>query len=144
MPTTMTWPTAGLPAPVLPPSTYNHPKHKSNKCRYCSHSVSRAHDLARHVRAAHSELFECQQCHLTFTVSEHLNQHALETKHEAFKCKEPDCAGTFSRLDDLRRHNRKHQPDTQRWRCPHCPAESKGFSRKDHLTQHLRNFHRMG
>jgi len=86
----------------------------------------------------------CQQCCFKVEVLEHLNQHASETKHEAFRCSELNCVSRFTRLDDLRRHQRKHTPYAHRFHCIHCPTESKSFSRKDHLTQHLRNFHRIG
>jgi len=38
--------------------------------------------------------------------------------------------GRPGRLEDIR-----HDPDTNRWRCPHCPHE---FSRRDKVVDHLK------
>jgi hypothetical protein len=133
-----------LPDIAFSPFSKAHRKHGTYECRHCSEVFSRGCDLNQHTRDTHTSLFECQQCHFIFDVLEHLNRHALKTKHEAFRCSNIECLVTFTRMDDLRRHNKKHQPDAQDFPCPHCQLPTKSFKRKDHLTQHLRNFHRIG
>lgn len=128
--------TLAVPIRILPKSKLHY------GCRHCIYVSPRPNDLKSHIRTVHSELLECQQCHEVFSVREHLNRHALERKHQAFRCNE--CTATFTRLDDLRRHNRKHQAISEQFSCPHCPVGTKGFTRKDKLTQHLESFHRIG
>ncbi|KAG0652852.1 hypothetical protein D0Z07_0037 [Hyphodiscus hymeniophilus] len=47
------------------------------------------------------------------------------------------------RIDVLKRHKLQHSSAQQRYSCTHCKKwrAPNGFVRKDHLTQHLRNYH---
>jgi hypothetical protein len=121
--------------------TLDHSNLSKNTCRHCNLPFSHAHGLTHHVRNAHTELFECQDCHESFSVTEHLNQHARQAKHQAFRCSASGCITRFTRLDDLHRHMRRHRPDAPQFACTLCPQ--KNFGRKDHLTQHMRNWHRV-
>lgn len=63
-------------------------------------------------------------------------------------CKLAECAGRrpFKRHADLLRHMSTvhHKEDMEKFDCPRrsCPRKGEnGFTRKDHLTEHLRNFH---
>lgn len=125
----------------LATSQLSRPQELNHVCRYCNYSSPDRHQLAIHFRVAHHELLQCQECRQIFQVTEHLNQHAQQTKHRAFRCQYPSCDTTCTRLDDLRRHNRRHQVDAPRFTCRLCPQKS--FGRQDHLKQHMRNWHRI-
>ncbi|KAF1848951.1 uncharacterized protein K460DRAFT_83129 [Cucurbitaria berberidis CBS 394.84] len=62
-------------------------------------------------------------------------------------CDIPSCtsAANFTRLADLQRHQSTvHGVGTPEYPCtvPHCNrVGNKGFTRRDHLIEHLRNFH---
>ena len=60
----------------------------------------------------------------------------LQTSEEKpHKCPEPGCQMSFTRIHDLKRHQRIHlgqKPHT----CPHC---YKSFTRKDSLVRHLKS-----
>lgn len=83
----------------------------------------------------------CAECGETFTRHWTLSYHASTTGHAAYTCQ--NCDATFSRLDVLSRHQLQHSPPSQKWSCTLCRKwkAPNGFNRKDHLTQHLRNYH---
>lgn len=65
-----------------------------------------------------------------------------------WKCKQPECAERkgFKRHADLMRHMTTvhHKEDMEKFACPRrgCPRKAEnGFTRRDHLVEHLRNFH---
>lgn len=64
---------------------------------------------------------------------------------QSFICDCNGCGRTFGRLDTLKRHLLIHQGSGKSYSCPHCPKyqEDGAFRRKDHLTQHMRQFHRI-
>jgi len=67
---------------------------------------------------------------------------AGSTKPKAFLCEE--CQHGFTRPADLKRHQSTvHAPVFRD--CPHdCTRKGRnGFSRKDHLIEHIRQFHRV-
>jgi hypothetical protein len=113
----------------------------AHRCRHCEYSAQNSQALDDHIRQSHRELPQCQECGQMFPVTDHVNQHALHTKHRAFKCLEEGCQATFTRNDVLRRHRQNHEIDTRQHSCQFCPATA--FARKDHLTQHMRNWHRI-
>jgi len=116
------------------------------QCPYCDFEATHEDKLSKHVKNAHPELRSCQQCAMKFSSTDSLNQHALDTHHAAFKCSHEGCAAQFTRSDVHRRHLLRHTASIVRFPCPHCEKYQgkAGFIRKDHLTQHLRNFHRIG
>jgi len=50
------------------------------------------------------------------------------------KCSHPGCRKTFTRLDNLKRHETIHGEEKQ-FQCPQCP---KRFHRKSNMTRHER------
>lgn len=80
----------------------------------------------------------CQECTQPFPSAADLNRHAKCFHHNAFKCK---CGKTYARLDILKRHCNQ----TPKFPCPHCKryTGASAFAREDHLTQHLRTYHRI-
>lgn len=83
----------------------------------------------------------CHQCRQSFTTCSDLTGHASTTGHETYRCN--DCEASFSRIDVLKRHKNQHSPNRKKYSCEHCKKwrAPNGFARKDHLTQHLRNYH---
>lgn len=60
--------------------------------------------------------------------------------HEtSFRCPVDGCSATFSRKSDLRRHDQSVHKGEKKFFCdkPSCIQKDKGFTRKDHFTQHL-------
>lgn len=80
----------------------------------------------------------CQECTQLFPSTADLTRHAKSFHHNAFKCK---CGKTYARLDILKRHCNQ----TPKFPCPHCSryTGASAFAREDHLTQHLRTYHRI-
>lgn len=108
------------------------------QCVFCDEVLSSPNDLAPHQKA-HG--YVCHQCKCRFTSHESVSDHARDTCHDAYRCL--DCDARFSRLDVLRRHRLQHVSTSTKYSCTHCKKwrAPNGFARKDHLTQHLRNFH---
>ncbi|KAF2503001.1 hypothetical protein BU16DRAFT_26265 [Lophium mytilinum] len=100
----------------------------------------------RHVREVHPEVrLRCHECTEAFESAAALGRHAADTSHAAFSCDADDCLATFARFDIYERHKNLHEDNGSRFPCPHCRKHrgANGFKRKDHLTQHLRNYHNM-
>jgi uncharacterized Zn-finger protein len=95
------------------------------------------------VRTAYPELRSCSECGAAFSFKHELNEHAEKTGHAAFICGQAGCGSAFSRYDTYEQHLKVHEDDVKRYACPHCKKHRgvNGFKRKDHLTQHLRNYH---
>ncbi len=94
------------------------------------------HDLHGPIQTAEPNI--CQECTQSFPSITELERHAKLLHHNAFKCK---CGKTYARLDILKRHC----DQTPRFPCPHCNryTGANAFAREDHLTQHLRTYHRI-
>lgn len=124
------------------------------ECETCHASYNRVDNLTHHVRKHHPEHFwqsgkrrratdgvqlVCAECRLPF---QSLEAHAKAVNHRAFSCAFKNCASSFGRRDLLLRHELTHTDETN-YPCPHCDKYSgkNGFKRKDHLQQHLSNFH---
>ncbi|MCJ1316490.1 hypothetical protein MMC15_001811, partial [Xylographa vitiligo] len=82
----------------------------------------------------------CHECGVDFGVTSSLDCHAWEVMHEVRRCK---CGKGFTRIGDLARHLQNFQRGSAKFPCTHCRRHrgDKSFKRKDHLTQHLRNYH---
>jgi uncharacterized Zn-finger protein len=76
----------------------------------------------------------------------HLEEHAYAKDHAAILCPQEECGSAFSRYDVFKRHLLRHQEDVKRHSCKYCKKYrgNNEFKRKDHLVQHLRNFHHIG
>ena len=97
-----------------------------------------------HYNVFHGELkYECGQCGLLFNSTGLLDEHGGETMHNAYVCQYPGCKSESTRLNDLIRHQWTHKKNGPRHSCPHCHTYrgKNGFRRKDHLRQHIRNYH---
>ena len=94
------------------------------------------HDLHGPLQTLEPNL--CQTCIQSFPSTAELERHAKSLQHKAFECR---CGETFTRLDVLKRHCDK----TPKFPCPHCNryTGANAFPREDHLTQHLRTYHRI-
>jgi uncharacterized Zn-finger protein len=98
------------------------------------------------MQRAHRKAVQCdQRSHWSKTYHE-LELHASATGHVSFACKHPNCRRRFSRHDTYQRHLRSHGQSAKRLSCSYCKKYrgSNGFQRKDHLTQHIRNYHHIG
>lgn len=118
----------------------------SRKCNECYHSWSM---LVQHQNDpkiwSHSKRSKpCGSCGALFRTSAKLTQHATNECHGAHQCSIEGCNSSFTREADRLRHEIQHSADEHpKYPCPHCHRHRgvKGFKRKDHLTQHLRNYH---
>ncbi|KAK0653490.1 Zinc finger protein 76 [Lasiodiplodia hormozganensis] len=102
--------------------------------------------LRYHIQNNHQELRKCNQCQEEFGTIAALGYHASETGHASFFCPDEGCGKTFSRFDVFQRHQDTHRLDVPRHPCQYCRKYrgANGFKRKDHLTQHVRNYHHIG
>ncbi|KAF9630347.1 hypothetical protein BFW01_g909 [Lasiodiplodia theobromae] len=112
----------------------------------CEYTCDDRQKLRDHRRTAHPELQSCYQCKIAFGNYTALGQHASETGHASFYCPDEGCGKSFSRFDVFQRHQDTHRLDVSRYPCQYCSRYRgvNGFKRKDHLTQHVRNYHHIG
>ncbi|THV52261.1 hypothetical protein BGAL_0084g00210 [Botrytis galanthina] len=99
-----------------------------------------------HLKTSHGATeLACHQCGSVFQNTERLDRHAYSSGHFAYVCRYPDCESTAGRFSDLIRHQACHKEDVPRHPCPHCSTYrgNNGFKRKDHLRQHIRNYHKI-
>ena len=59
----------------------------------------------------------------------------VDGKTRDYECKYNNCGATYFRKEELKRHVMTKHLKTKNYQCPKC---DKWFSRKDHLTQHLK------
>lgn len=103
--------------------------------------ISESHgNSADHESIQPAKSNACLQCNQSFRSTTELGHHARQSQHAAFKCK---CGTTFQGIYDLKRHQDRYQPGTPAYPCLYCSRHrgESGFRRKDHLTQHIRNYH---
>jgi hypothetical protein len=83
---------------------------------------------------------KCQECQEVFRSKGDLLQHAMERQHRPYGC---ECGALFSRLDVYYRHLESLDETDPKYPCIYCRRHrgAEGFRRKDHLTQHIRNYH---
>ncbi|KAF7954203.1 hypothetical protein EAE96_005332 [Botrytis aclada] len=99
-----------------------------------------------HLKTCHGAAkLACHQCGDLFDYMTQLDDHARRSGHSAYMCRYPDCESTAGRISDLIRHQSCHKRDVPRHPCPHCRTYrgSNGFKRKDHLRQHISNYHKI-
>ncbi|CZR65872.1 uncharacterized protein PAC_15772 [Phialocephala subalpina] len=106
-----------------------------------------ATDFSAVMQAQHAQVYPvapnaCQQCQEQFENKTTLDDHAKQTQHGTHAC---ICGETFSRFDCLNRHLHRFDPKILH-PCLYCSRYSgpNAFHRRDHLIQHLRNFHHHG
>jgi len=114
--------------------------------RSCEFRCNEWQDYATHLQAAHQDAFTCDECMHVGKTQDAIALHASNTGHASFICKNEDCEKKFSRLDTYQRHQRTHREDAKRFPCKYCKKYrgKSAFKRKDHLTQHVRNYHHIG
>ncbi|KAH8743862.1 hypothetical protein F5882DRAFT_313340 [Hyaloscypha sp. PMI_1271] len=104
-------------------------------------------NIAEHYLEQHPEIsgLPCVKCELSFKVMEELASHCRITGHAGFVCRFPGCGAECIHYTDLKRHQLIHKRKTTTYPCAHCRTYrgTRGFKRKDHLVQHMRNYHRM-
>ncbi|EPE26637.1 C2H2 and C2HC zinc finger [Glarea lozoyensis ATCC 20868] len=85
----------------------------------------------------------CAECRNSFATREELEIHNKLETHFGFACRFPGCKCTTLRFNELARHQLVHLENTTRYSCSHCRKYqgNKGFKRKDHLRQHIRDYH---
>ncbi|KAM5490578.1 hypothetical protein MaudMau93_002382 [Microsporum audouinii] len=68
---------------------------------------------------------------------------AADRSSQRFICLYENCEASFSRVADLSRHQKSiHFPTKMDCPKPHCNRKGfYGFTREDHLTEHLRQYH---
>lgn len=85
------------------------------------------------------------------SISDHVgSRKKLSSKKDIpYVCLHPGCSRAFARMYDLDRHCKTHYPQTtQKFDCPEAVKGSfcgrmgdRGFTRNDHLNEHLRKVH---
>lgn len=87
--------------------------------------------------------YRCAQCGTGFDTIRELDGHGKDTMHSAYVCRYPECGSESTRSGEMNRHHLSHSQSVPRHPCPHCRKYrgDNGFKRKDHLRQHIRNYH---
>jgi hypothetical protein len=113
-----------------------------HSCYHCPYTTSRQPELSRHLHRGHPELLRCQECSVEFANRGDLNHHAIESKHQPFKC--TNCGAGSNRIDSYQCHLRIHTINRPCFPCLFCfkYRDSEAFSREDKLSDHLRQYHK--
>lgn len=129
-----------------------HSSHNAFLCSYleCTLSFQNSLDLAKHGSThpvdhgfiQSGSKIQCDECKEEFRINHDLRVHATTRRHGAYTCK---CTKTFTRSEDVQRHLSKFSSKIPSHPCLYCKRHRgmDGFRRKDHLTQHLRNYHHL-
>lgn len=123
--------------------------HYAFKCPVgnCGHSCRTFSILLGHWTKKHAaQNWSCYERGALINDRSSLQRHVLSTGHASFVCPIDGCQSTFSRVDVLEHHQFAHSATTTRYPCKYCKKYrgQDGFKRKDHLTQHVRNYHHIG
>lgn len=124
-------------------------RHKSFHCAIPTCHIPLANSYSsslEHFRLSHPDIgYQCAKCSEMFETHEELNRHCQSSQHAGYVCRFDFCGAEAMRLADLNRHQLIHRTSIPRHPCPHCREYrgKNGFKRKDHLTQHIRNYHRI-
>ena len=117
------------------------------KCNYndCKFICITPHLISEHT-LSHSmgKAFECDLCHKTYTLKNHLNNHKklvhnINNKCPLLQCMSPECDYNTRNPYCFRQHERTHQTDTP-FKCSEDGCE-KSFKTNISLKQHINNFH---
>ncbi|EFR02728.1 hypothetical protein MGYG_05727 [Nannizzia gypsea CBS 118893] len=169
--TTSSWPQPGYLSPLAPPMTYSSSTDSNlsistsyssastlyNNMQPChspksSHEYDSTYDYEpRSSTQGRSESFSTSSNHGYVFDSQTMaalpsspKSTAAERSTQRFICLYKNCEGSFSRVADLSRHQKSiHFPT--KTDCPKSGCNRKGFygfTREDHLIEHLRQYHR--
>lgn len=119
------------------------------KCQVpgCGRAYVHHNHLLRHMRVTHNPAggamprIACPVpgCNITFKNKYYLRNHT-QAKHTAsprrFACPDPNCSKTFSKNTSAQRHFKDIHSRRRSFVCEFC---DKGFVRKEHLRDHMRN-----
>ena len=96
--------------------------------------------VAGHLRLGTSTPMDCVECQASFRSKGDLHRHAKERQHRPYGC---ECGALFSRLDVFYRHLESVDESDPKYPCKYCRRHrgTEGFRRRDHLMQHIRNYH---
>ncbi|KAI0900294.1 hypothetical protein F4806DRAFT_491181 [Annulohypoxylon nitens] len=126
------------------PKTYGSPNDLAIGLQQSASSENQDQDLNTpvHQQIQGRAPFSCAQCHESFLNKAQPDFHGLNDIHKAFAC---SCGRSFTRSDALDRHLRSNLKDERPFPCTFrkCPRSKRGFSRRDHLAQHLQNYHKL-
>ncbi|XP_054723735.1 RB-associated KRAB zinc finger protein-like [Uloborus diversus] len=125
---------------VVPSSDVPSASKTAHACSTCNKVFASKPNLTRHLKTHMAvKPFACEECGKGFARKEHLTRHMLmhapATVPITHQCK--DCDMTFTRLDNLRRHERATHGEPIH-KCSQC---DQAFSRKSNLMQHVRVSH---
>ncbi|KAI5460957.1 hypothetical protein BGZ63DRAFT_425418 [Mariannaea sp. PMI_226] len=108
-----------------------------------SGNLSEPGEPARHISAINPSGYQCMhiECGEILQSKTALDLHGRSMHHQPFAC---SCGIRFSRSDVLERHVRTQNSDHGAYPCPYCSHHSgqAAFKRQDHLTQHLKGYHK--
>ncbi|TVY40177.1 RB-associated KRAB zinc finger protein [Lachnellula occidentalis] len=113
---------------------------------FITHLERDAHEQTPHTnghgRFTTPTPFDCVECGESVASKPDLLRHAKEKQHQPYSC---ECGAFFSRLDVLNRHLMSLGTDDPKYPCKYCRRHrgANGFRRRDHLTQHIRNYHHL-
>ncbi|KAI1780678.1 hypothetical protein F4818DRAFT_13819 [Hypoxylon cercidicola] len=98
-------------------------------------------DVSDHHQIQGPSPFSCAECNSQFPDLTTLEEHIQVQRHRRFKC---SCGKNFSRTDPLKRHCASYRKDTEKFSCTFCKRHrgKHGFTRRDHLVQHLSSYHK--
>ena len=128
-----------------------HNRRKGYICKTCNKSFSTPFALERHVKG-NCKVFQCRLCSKKFKTKYSLKKHVNRCKRrcknknskvsnlaappELYKCHVQNCDKKFSKIWNLKQHQKMHvQPQNV------CPICTKPFTYKSNLRLHMRNKH---
>lgn len=123
---------------------------RSWKCQYCNEDFVSEGELLSHLETPHgigqSRIHLehsrcCIKCTGDLLSKADLLRHAHEQQDRPYGC---SCGVFFSRIDVLNRHLTSLGNDVPQYPCTFCKRHrgEEDFRRKNHLLQHLRQYHR--
>ncbi|DAA73797.1 TPA_exp: putative C2H2 finger domain protein [Trichophyton benhamiae CBS 112371] len=120
-----------------PPNSYEY----DATCEYEPRSSTQGRPKSHSTSSNQEYIFDGQT--MAALPSSPRSSTAAERSTQRFICLYENCEGSFSRVADLSRHQKSiHFPTRMDCPKPRCNRKGfMGFTREDHLTEHLRQFH---
>ena len=117
-------------------------KIKKFKCQCCPYSSIRKGDLTRHARVVHEKSYVCEQCDFATSQKSALNQHTLSAHSKGakkFPCDQ--CSYISVHRGHIEKHVKAVHMKIKDLVCGDCGYAT---SRKENLTQHRIQVHKLG